>query len=70
MRRAVQVHLKVKKCYPFLTLHLLQPVKQVISPFPFNRNDTIEINLPWHLDQEVHKGINQCQLVWVSFKHL
>lgn len=31
---------------------------------------TIEINSPRHLDEEVHKRVDQCQLVWISFKGL
>lgn len=26
--------------------------------------------LPWHLDQQEHEGVNQCQLIWVSFEFL
>lgn len=38
--------------------------------FPIDTTHTIEIDLPWHLDEEVHKGVDECQLVCVSFKHL
>lgn len=42
---------------------------EILDLYFIDKRDLVRL-LPWHLNQQEHEGINQCQLIWVSFEFL